>query len=168
MKTSAEIVDVFRKKYDELKTVCSDIGPFDASAIYQNPDGGWQMTFIGQGAITICDWLINQCILVPFFTYGPIFRRWIEEGGAWNEHGVKGRFGYPTSDIDSETSHQFFQRGEIRVVPSGETEVNPWSPNPSILQSILCPIFDTLTFREPAPIGPPRWYPGKWGERKKF
>ena len=173
-----DIVNSFQKKYEELKRLCPDVGPFVESAIYQNPDGGWQMTIIGKGTITLSGQFFNQGIIVPFFTYGAIFRRWIEEGGAWNENHVKGRFGYPTGDVEvstntenGQTACQSFERGHIRSFSSGETEICVMSEEPSLLWRCLrhVPPFSLFEALEKAeePWRGPVLYSGECRERKR-
>ncbi len=175
--TRSHVISALRLKYDELKKVCPEIGSFEESSIYQNPDGGWQMTFLGHGAITLSAQYFSQRVFVPFFTYGAIFRRWIEEGGAWNENHVKGRFGYPTGDVevsqDSEggggASYQYFERGRIRSFVSGETEICTLTETPPemplLVRTLLWPLKVLRDAEEP--WRGPTLYPEEWQERKK-
>ena len=174
------IIPGFAKTYERLKTVCPDIEPFDASAIYKNPDGGWQMTFIGQAAITLSPQQIEQHTFIPFFSHGSIFRRWVAEGGAWDENCIKGRFGYPigdeeaSHDNDGECARQYFERAAIRSFDSGETEVDPvvdLSESPSLFERVLrhLPLFSLFYALQRAeePWRGSLRYLEDWGERKK-
>lgn len=183
----SSVISVFRTKYDELKIACPEVGSFDESCIYQNPDGGWQMTFIGQGAITLSNQYFSQNIFVPYFTCGAIFRRWIAEGGAWDENHVKGRFGYPTEDAetclnteDGVDALQRFESGHIRSFRSGETEICTLSETPPLSSpmgkvlkwTLLLPITLLMLpleilIKAEEPWRGPMLYPQGWQERKK-
>ena len=98
MKTRDEVIALFRDKYEYLKTVCQQqIGPFDESAIFQNPDGGWQLNleqpFDYKAAITL-----RPNDEEPHETHGVIGARWFQEGGVFGENGIPGWLGYPVND----------------------------------------------------------------------
>lgn len=104
MRSREDVVALFRDKYAYLQMVCQRrIGPFDESAIYQNPEGGWQLNLEQPGtdykaAITLCP---NDD--VPHDTHGIIGARWFQEGGAFDVNGIPGRLGYPIADENEET-----------------------------------------------------------------
>ncbi len=99
MKTRDEVIALFRDKYAYLKKLChNQIGPFNASEIYQNPDGGWQLDLEQpstdyQAAITL-----RPDDEVPYETHGVIGARWFQEGGAFDKKGIPGWLGYPVKD----------------------------------------------------------------------
>ena len=87
MKTREEVVELFRNKYDYLKTVYPSVEAFDESAIKQNQDGGWQLSLSPYAAITL-----RPCDDEPHETHGAICDRWRIEGES------AGKMGYPMSD----------------------------------------------------------------------
>ena len=162
---------IFLAKYEELKRVCPDIGPFDSAPIYQNPDRGWQQVFLGHAAITLHPENITYSYEVheeaeACYVCGLVFHRWIEEGGTYNEEKLQGRLGYPREDTSIDygdsTESQEFDRGIIRKLASGETEIAMFSQYPrTLLGAILGPLGE-LNYGTP-------WIPkyrGSWGERR--
>jgi hypothetical protein len=93
MKTRDEVIALFRDKYEYLKTVYPSVGPFEESRLYQNPDGGWQMNLENWAAITL-----RPGDDKPHEIHGAICARWYKDGGAFDEDGIPGWLGYPTSD----------------------------------------------------------------------
>ena len=92
MKSRDEVAALFRAKYAHLKTVYPQVGLFDESKIYQNPDGGWQLNLENCAAITL-----RPDDDEPHETHGAICARWYQEGGAFDK-GIRGRLGYPVAD----------------------------------------------------------------------
>ena len=99
MKTREEVIALFRDKYAYLKALCQhQIGPFNASAIYQNPDGGWQLNLEQPGTDCKAAITLRPNDEVPHETHGVIGARWFQEGGAFDKNGIPGRLGYPVED----------------------------------------------------------------------
>lgn len=91
MKTKEEVVSLFKTKYDYLKSIYPEVGPFIESAIYQNPDGGWEVD-LGNAAITLRPGDDD-----PHETHGAIFASWRHADGAFNGMN-RGWLGYPIAD----------------------------------------------------------------------
>lgn len=99
MKSRDEVVALFRDKYAYLQMVCQQqIGPFNESAIYQNPDGGWQLNLEQPGTAYRAAITLRPNDEAPHETHGVIGARWFQEGGAFDVNGIPGRLGYPVSD----------------------------------------------------------------------
>ena len=99
MKTHDEVVALFRDKYAYLKAVCQDqIEPFNASAIHQNPDGGWQLNLDQPGTDYKAAITLRPNDEVPHETHGAIGARWFKEGGAFDKNFIPGWLGYPVKD----------------------------------------------------------------------
>ena len=104
MKTRNEVIALFRDKYDYLKSVCQQqIGPFNESAICQNPDGGWQLNFDQPGTDYKAAITLRPNDEESHETHGVIGARWFQEGGAFDVNGIPGWLGYPLVDEDKET-----------------------------------------------------------------
>ena len=93
MKKKEDVLELFRKKYDHLKTIFPSVGEFKESALYQTPDEGWQLSIDSFAAITL-----RPNDDEAHETHGAICERWYKEGGAFDEHRNPGWLGYPISD----------------------------------------------------------------------
>ncbi len=99
MKSRDEVVALFRDKYAYLQMVCQQqIGPFNESAIYQNPDGGWQLNLEQPGTAYRAAITLRPNDEAPHETHGVIGARWFQEGGAFDVNGIPGWLGYPVKD----------------------------------------------------------------------
>jgi GTPase SAR1 family protein len=117
VKTREEVIPLFREKYAYLKSVFPQVGPFNESQLYQNPDGGWQ---INPGPWPRAVITLRPGDDKPHETHGGICERWCQEGGAYNETKERGRLGYPVSDEevydgdgDSNGRVSHFENGDI-------------------------------------------------------
>ena len=92
--TKSEIENLFRQKYDLLDNAYHrDVGPFDTTKMYRNPDGGWQLNLQNWAAITI-----RPGDAEAHETHGAICAKWYVLGAAFDENGVPGLLGYPVTD----------------------------------------------------------------------
>lgn len=134
MKTREDVLALFRVKYDHLKEVYPEVGPFDESQFdenqfYETPDGGWQLNLSPSAAITL-----RPGSGEAHETHGGICARWYKEGGAYNELKERGWLGYPVSDEedydgngDSNGRISHFENGDIvwKASTPDETQVVP-------------------------------------------
>lgn len=129
MKTKEEVLALFRVKYDKLKEVYPQVGPFDENQFYETPDHGWQLNLGPCAAITL-----RPESSEPHETHGGICARWYQEGGVYNECKERGWLGYPISDEevydgngDSNDRISHFENGDIvwRASTPDETRVVP-------------------------------------------
>lgn len=126
MKKKEDVLELFRKKYDHLKTIFPSAGEFKESALYQTPDEGWQLSIDSFAAITLRP---NNDEVHE--THGAICDRWYKEGGAFNERHNPGWLGHPISDEevyegdgDSNDRISHFEHGDIIwTAKTGETRV---------------------------------------------
>ena len=115
MKKKEDVLELFRKKYDHLKTIFPSVGEFKEAALYQTPDEGWQLSIDSFAAITL-----RPNDDEAHETHGRICERWYKEGGAFDEHRNPGWLGYPISDEnvyegdgDSNDRISHFEHGDI-------------------------------------------------------
>ena len=100
MKTREEVLTLFRAKYDYLKSVYPEVGPFEEIRLYQNPDGGWQMNSENCAAITL-----RPSDEEAHETHGAICAQWYQQGRAFDDAGIPGWLGYPIQDVQELRKH---------------------------------------------------------------
>ena len=148
MKTREEVIALFRAKYDDLQTVCQQqIGPFNESAIYQNPDGGWQLNLEQPGTDYKAAITLRPNDEVPHETHGVIGARWFQEGGAFDAHGNPGLLGYPVADEVSKV---------ISVTTGSQGDLLGFTPPPSVSINVSGAVsefeFGTIQWRDSIPF----------------
>lgn len=170
------ILPLFRKKYDELAKICPGIAPFEDAPISEDPADGWMQIFPGHGILMMPEKYTRlnqnpQCQTPPYegmrYVGGPIFRRWMEEGGI-RRNGLSGNIGYPLSDPHEDTdltTVQEFEKGWIRMLPSGETEVSRYTSDPTTFLGRLFPTFACFFEKDYGHIWMHK-YRTPWSERR--
>lgn len=148
MKTREEVILLFRDKYAYLQAVCQQqLEPFNESAIYQNPDGGWQLNLEQPGTDYKAAITLRPNDEVPHETHGVIGARWFREGGAFDVNGIPGWLGYPIADENTATIS--VDLPSLRGPHDTVRETRIWN-SPSISVSSACSQFEfgRIEFRE--------------------
>lgn len=104
MKSREVVLALFRDKYAYLQAVCQQqLEPFNEAAIYQNPDGGWQLNLEQPGTDYKAAITLRPGDDDPHEMHGVIGARWFQEGGAFDVNGIPGWLGYPIADDETDT-----------------------------------------------------------------